>query len=153
AQPIVLRRGGHSAQLLAAPYCHRRLPMRSSVSSLRVAPVVAVLGAAVLAATLGGVAMAGSDPGTVVPISANASLPPGSAVPGDPGDGSVTGVPATIQPAGDGAKPVTPTDKVRDVHPVAIDHLNVAGDGKTVTIYWYGGVDTCYALASVDVTN
>jgi hypothetical protein len=48
---------------------------------------------------------------------------------------------------------VKPGPKVRDARPVAIDHISVAADGTTVTVYWWGGIDTCYALDSVVVTH
>ena len=63
----------------------------------------------------------------------------------------MSGTPGVAEPTGDGAQHVTAGTPVRDPRPVAIDHVSVAGDGKTATVYWYGGTATCYALASVDV--
>lgn len=76
----------------------------------------------------------------------------GGGQPGDPGDpnGPVTGTPGPYEPIpGDGATHVTPVPGVRDPHQTVIDHISIAPDGVTLTVYWYGGVDTCYALASV----
>lgn len=79
---------------------------------------------------------------------------PGSAPgrqPGNPGDpnGSVHSGPLQPGPVpGDGAAHVTPVAGVKDPRPAAIDRISVAADGRTITVYWYGGVDTCYALSS-----
>ena len=117
--------------------------MRSSTRhSLGSLPLLALL-ATLLMLTLATVAQAQSDPGSAAPGSGLAQ-PSG-------GDGSVSGTPGMAEPTGDGAQHVTPGTPVRDAHPVAIDHVSVAGDGRTTTIYWYGGTATCYALASVDV--
>jgi hypothetical protein len=90
------------------------------------------------------------------PTSPNASPAPSSSTASNPGspDGAVASSPpvdGSISP--DNATNVTPTTHVRDPRPMPIDHLSVAADGRTVTVYWFGGVDTCYALASVDVTT
>ena len=105
------------------------------------------------------------DPGTGLPgtIGPGAGFPgtgvpgtepggSGSGQPGDPGDpnGPVTGTPGPYEPIpGDGATHVTPVPGVRDPQAAAIDHISVAPDGVTLTVYWYGGVDTCYGLASI----
>lgn len=88
-------------------------------------------------------------PGTGVPGTEPGQS--GSGQPGNPGDPGrpITSTPLPYAPVpGDGATHVTPVPGVRDANPAAIDHISIAPDGVTVTVYWYGGVDTCYALAS-----
>ncbi|CAN5782026.1 hypothetical protein BH24CHL6_BH24CHL6_04100 [soil metagenome] len=58
--------------------------------------------------------------------------------------------PGPVQP-GDGALVVQPQPGIVDARPHAWDHIEVAPDGKTVTIYYWGGVEDCYGLAGVDV--
>jgi hypothetical protein len=53
----------------------------------------------------------------------------------------------------DGAVHVTPNACVTDAHPMAIDHISLGADGVTLTIYWYGGVEACYALSEVLVAR
>ncbi len=61
--------------------------------------------------------------------------------------------PIVVQPfPDDGATHVTPTPGIVDAHPVAIDHVTVAADGTTVTLYWWGGTRDCYGLAGVTVS-
>jgi hypothetical protein len=55
------------------------------------------------------------------------------------------------QPGDGGAQPVQPEPGIVDAHPVAWDHATVAADGRTVTIYFYGGVPECYGIAAADV--
>lgn len=77
-------------------------------------------------------------------------------VPSSPADpsGTVSSSPTPCQPIyGDGATHVMPVAGVKDARPVAIDHLSIAPNGLTATVYWYGGVDTCYALSKVSVTR
>ncbi|CAN5778820.1 hypothetical protein BH20CHL5_BH20CHL5_11340 [soil metagenome] len=98
-----------------------------------------------------------------------AGAPPdaGGGAPGDPGSGGapsdtkpgapapdepVTGGPAPDEsPAGDGALHVEPVPGVVDSLPHAIDRVSVAADGRTATVYWWGGVDSCYGLDEVRV--
>ncbi len=90
-----------------------------------------------------------SYPGTGVPGSEPGQS--GGGQPGNSGDPNqpVTGTPGPYEPIpGDGATHVTPVPGVTDAHPAAIDHISIAPDGVTLTVYWYGGVDTCYALSS-----
>lgn len=54
-------------------------------------------------------------------------------------------------PAGDGALHVEPVPGIVDSRPQAIDRIAVAADGRTVTVSWWGGVDTCYGLDEVRV--
>lgn len=52
-------------------------------------------------------------------------------------------------PAADGALHVEPVPGIVDSRPHAIDRISVAADGRTVTVYWWGGVDSCYGLDEV----
>lgn len=94
----------------------------------------------------------GAVPGDAVPGGA-----PGGTVPGDgPGaarpDDPVVGAPAQDDPpAGDGALHVEPQPGIVDSRPHAIDRISVGADGRTVTIYWWGGVEDCYGLDEVQV--
>ncbi|MEO7118831.1 MAG: hypothetical protein ABIZ34_07655, partial [Candidatus Limnocylindrales bacterium] len=51
----------------------------------------------------------------------------------------------------DGATHVTPVPGVIDPHAVPIDHVSVSADGRTMTVYWWGGVRECNGLARVTV--
>ena len=140
-------------------------------------PVRSTLLLAALAATLTLVACASAaaqaptlatDPGTPTQPAATppAATDPGTtntnpgggtgSQPGQPGDpsGPVTGGPAVNDPIpGDGAAHVEPVAGVKDARPAAIDHISTSPNGLTVTVYWYGGVDTCYALSSATATR
>jgi hypothetical protein len=88
--------------------------------------------------------------GTLPPTSTAADEGRGDAV--DP-DQPVTGGPG--QPAGppngDGALQVKPEPGIVNPLPHAWDHISVAPDGRTITIYYWGGVEECNGLAGVDV--
>jgi hypothetical protein len=51
-----------------------------------------------------------------------------------------------------GATPVEPVPGVVDSTPHAWDHIDIASDGRTITVYYWGGVDSCYGLDRVDVS-
>jgi len=81
----------------------------------------------------------GADPG---------DTKPGGARPDDP----IAGVPdPNAPPDGDGALHVEPEPGIVNSRPHAIDRISVAPDGRTVTIYWWGGVQDCYGLDEVRV--
>lgn len=64
----------------------------------------------------------------------------------------IVGRPGPVSPPpGDGATHVKPRQGVKDAIPHAIDHIDIASDGRSVTVYWWGGVDACYALKEVQV--
>jgi len=121
--------------------------MRMFRTSPRTTPAFVILGAGLLALALGGVTFAHADPTEVTP----ASAPTGSGAVAEPtgGNGTVSGTPGVAEPTGDGALHVEPVPGVKNARQVSIDHIAVAADGTTVTVYWYGGVDTCYALEKV----
>lgn len=52
----------------------------------------------------------------------------------------------------DGATPAVPNPNVTGAQPVPFDHVTVSPDGRTLTIYWWYGVEGCYGLKDVTVT-
>lgn len=59
--------------------------------------------------------------------------------------------PPAAQDPWDGALRVEPEPGIINATPHAWDHITVASDGRTVTIYYWGGIQDCYGLAGVDV--
>ncbi len=107
--------------------------------------------AACNAAAVAGESVPASDPG-----GAGGGQPPAACESCDPidPDRPVVGQPGpALPPNGDGATHVTPQPGVRDAIPHAIDHVSVAADGRTVTVYWWGGVEDCYGLKEVRVAR
>jgi hypothetical protein len=51
----------------------------------------------------------------------------------------------------DGAQKVEPTPGMSDLYPHAFDKAVVGNDGKTLTIFFWSGVEPCYVLDHVDV--
>ena len=51
----------------------------------------------------------------------------------------------------DGAQKVEPTPGMSGVNPTAFDKVIVGKDGKTLTIFFWSGVEPCYVLDHVDV--
>jgi len=86
----------------------------------------------------------GTKPGDAEPDDTK----PGAAAPDEP----IAAPPAPADPAiGDGALHVEPVAGIVNSRPHAIDRISVAADGRTVTVYWWGGVDSCYGLDEVRV--
>jgi hypothetical protein len=56
-----------------------------------------------------------------------------------------------IMDPGDGAQLVEPTPGMAGVRPHAFDHAVVGEDGKTVTVFFWSGVEPCYVLDHIDV--
>ena len=82
-----------------------------------------------------------SDPGTTIDPSQPATDP----VATDPNT-SVSGCPSTVDPTG-GALRVAPELGILDPIRAGVDHYVVSGDGTSVEVYFWGGVDACYGLA------
>jgi hypothetical protein len=70
---------------------------------------------------------------------------------------------ASSQPAGPGAgdpritsdldaKPVVLNPRVTGAQPIPFDHVTVGPDGKTLTIYFWHGVEGCYGVKDVTVS-
>lgn len=91
----------------------------------------------------GGGGGAGQDPGRQEP-GGGAGVDPDKPVGANP-PAADPGVP------GDGALHVQPQPGVVNALPHAWDHIAVAADGRTLTVYYWGGVEDCYALDRVDV--
>ena len=51
----------------------------------------------------------------------------------------------------DGAQKVEPTPGMADVNPTAFDKVVVGDDGRTLTIFFWSGVEPCYVLDRVEV--
>jgi hypothetical protein len=51
----------------------------------------------------------------------------------------------------DGAQKVEPTPGMSDLYPHTFDKAVVGDDGKTLTIFFWSGVEPCYVLDHVDV--
>lgn len=51
----------------------------------------------------------------------------------------------------DGAQRVEPTPGMAGVNPTAFDKVVVGDDGRTLTIFFWSGVEPCYVLDRVDV--
>ncbi len=66
---------------------------------------------------------------------------------------SATMPPGSVDTTGDGATLAVPKDGLSDIRTQAWDHIDVASDGRTLTVHFWSGVDTCYGLAAVDVTT
>jgi len=81
----------------------------------------------------------GGDGGTVASPSA-----------GPPSDTPATPPPAT-QPGPDlgGATLVQPRPGMVDTHPIAWEEADIAADDRTLTVFWYSGVEPCAVLDSV----
>lgn len=112
-------------------------------------PILALLSILTLSAC-STFAVGGGDPGSGPSDPTTGTEPgAGSEDPTRPDD-IVSGTPGPAEPpAGDGALRVEPQRGVRDAIPHAIDRISVAADGRTVTVYWWGGVEDCYALDEV----
>jgi hypothetical protein len=109
----------------------------------------------------GGVAgiCAAPEPGTPAPEECDDTV---SSICAAPADGAtaasdcddMVGAPGDdgkIMDPGDGAQLVEPTPGMAGVRAHAFDHAVVGEDGKTVTIFFWSGVEPCYVLDHVDV--
>ena len=78
---------------------------------------------------------------------------PGKGDPDQPIDQPPGDEPPTDLPLPIGAQPVEPEPGIIDAIPHAWDHIDVAADGRTLTVYYWGGVLPCYGLDRVDVSR
>jgi hypothetical protein len=114
-----------------------RIQPRQTRQTLRsIALVVAVL--AILLAAAPGLAQDASPSG---PVGPDTPVSSGTMVPGDPG------------PDDSGATLAEPQDGLTDIRVQGWEHIDVAPDGRTLTVYYWSGVDTCYGLAGVLVRD
>jgi hypothetical protein len=122
--------------------------------SLRASIFLVLLASLTLAACTAGAATAAENDRSPSPPASGGSQPGGGGsqpVEPDP-DEPIGGTPGPVDPApGDGATHVTPVPGIQDPIPHAVDRISVGADGRTVTVYWYGGVEDCYGLAEVRV--
>ncbi len=124
-------------------------PAHFALSLLAVAAVI-VTGCGVSAAAPPSAAPPTSAPAT--PTDPGADRGAGGGAVGDPGN-PVGNEPPPMDPnfPTDGAVHVRPQAGVVNPSAHAWDHIGVAPDGRTITVYYYGGVEACYALAGVNV--
>jgi hypothetical protein len=87
---------------------------------------------------------------TATAVSAQGTSPSASGGPDTPVS-SGTMPPVSVEPSGDGATLAVPQTGLTDIRTQGWDHIDVAADGRTLTVYFWNGVDTCYGLAGVDV--
>jgi hypothetical protein len=75
--------------------------------------------------------------------------PVGPAAPERPtaGDDPAPGPPEM----GNGALEVLPVEGIQNPRPHAWERIEVAPDGRSLTVYYFGGTDECYGLDRVDV--
>jgi hypothetical protein len=71
-------------------------------------------------------------------------------IPGEPGGGPTEPGEEPL-PAEDGATAVVPEDGLHDIIDTPWDHITVAPDGRTLTVYFWSGAQDCYGLAGVTV--
>lgn len=104
---------------------------------------------------------------------ASTPAPPSVTDPGnrqaDPGGGGGTG-PGVVKPGPDDPIATVPTDPtpvdpdswwqtiqarhdLQNLHAQAWDHVSLSPDGRTLTVYFWGGVQGCYGLADVQVSR
>lgn len=94
---------------------------------------------------------------TVAPVAAQddptpdpgLTMEPGT--PGEPGGGPQEPGEDPETPFDDGATPATPEDGLLDIIETPWDHITVAPDGRTLTVYYWSGAEGCYGLAGVIV--
>jgi hypothetical protein len=109
-------------------------------------------------------AAGGGTPGQSVPGSTgDPGAPPHDStsdqicVEGSPSDGAGPDTPVAGCPDDGGhvptpkSSPVTPRPGMADVRAIGWDRVDVAGDGRTLTIHFWSGVEPCSVLDRVDV--
>jgi hypothetical protein len=117
---------------------------RTTRRGLRPAAILAILAMLLSLAAVGPVLAQGDATQTPDP---GLTIDPG--IPGEPGGPDETG--EEPFPSEDGATAVVPEDGLNDVQDTPWDHIVVAPDGRTLTVYFWSGADSCYGLAGVEV--
>ena len=87
------------------------------------------------------------------PTAANGSATPSQATSGSARPDEPVGTepaPGGDEPGGDALR-VEPQAGIRDPRPHAWDHIDIAADGRTLSVYYVGGVEDCYGLSEVRV--
>jgi hypothetical protein len=84
-------------------------------------------------------------------------IPCGEVPEGTDPDTPVTSCPGDEEPRttdpGDDAEPVEPRPGMVNVQPTAFDRVDVGDDDRTLTVYFWSGVEPCYVLDRVDVAE
>ncbi|MFN8518417.1 MAG: hypothetical protein U0667_03275 [Chloroflexota bacterium] len=111
-------------------------------------PAIALTSLALLLSLVAGVPAVAQDDPTMTP-DPGLTIDPG--IPGEPGGEFGEPGESPEVPFGDGATPVTPEDGLDDIIDTPWDHISVGPDGRTLTVYFWSGADSCYGLAGVTV--
>lgn len=119
-------------------------PIRPSRTTRSASPLVLAILAMLLSLVAVTPVMAQGAAGTPDP---GMTIDP--SVPGEPGGPVEPG--EEPLPSEDGATAVVPEDGLEDIIDTPWDHITVAPDGRTLTVYYWGGADSCYGLAGVTV--
>jgi hypothetical protein len=112
----------------------------------RSAPTIVIAVLAIVLALVASVPAAAQDE-PVATSDPGMTIDPG--IPGEPGGGEPGEEPG--MPPMDGATPVVPEEGLNDIIEVPWDHITVGPDGRTLTVYFWGGAESCYGLAGVEV--
>ncbi len=115
---------------------HRR---GGRAASTLILTIVALVMALVAAAPTVAQDAATPDPGF--------TIEPG--IPGEPGGEPIEPGEEPETPFDDGATPAVPEDGLQDVTETPWDHITVAPDGRSLTVYYWSGAEGCYGLAGV----
>jgi hypothetical protein len=114
----------------------------------RSAPAIVLTILAMLLALATAAPVLAQDDPTMTP-DPGMTIDPG--IPGEPGGEQLE---PGEEPGGmsdDGATAVVPEDGLEDIIETPWDHVMVAPDGRTLTVYFWSGADSCYGLAGVEV--
>jgi hypothetical protein len=124
---------GHAGGLRMSDDPRPPAPRRRLGSALLIASLaIALLGTGTVLAQSGGGTPASSGPDQMV---SSSPLPNAPIV------------------EGDGATLITVNHDLVDLRPQPWDSITVSADGRTLTVYFYGGLAACYGLGRVDVSS
>jgi hypothetical protein len=121
--------------------------MSSTSTSTRRAPTLLLVVVALMLSLVAVAPVAAQDEPAGTP-DPGLTMEPG--IPGEPGGPGEPGEEPAM-PGTDGATPVVPEDGLNDIIEVPWDHITVGPDGRTLTVYFWSGAESCYGLAGVEV--
>jgi hypothetical protein len=114
----------------------------------RPAPAIILTILAILLALATAAPVMAQDHPTMTP-DPGLTIDPG--IPGEPGGEQLEPGEDPDGMSTDGATAVVPEDGLNDIIETPWDHIIVAPDGRTLTVYFWSGADSCYGLAGVEV--
>ena len=122
-----------------------------SVARSRTLPSLFAVGLLTLFVAACSATAVGAQPTGTPKASPPAATQPGGASNSDPGGpvGTNPGPAQPVDPIDDGWALIKPAKGLKDVRKQAWDHIAIAPDGKTVTVYFWGGIEPCYGLSDV----